>query len=225
LLGEKMKKILVLTVLAALAATPSWAMPLVEFSPDPSTAGNWSYNGALSVLSFDQDIAVDKAISSTSDALVNAHVYLPSFYVSGSSGQYSLTTLGSPEVRFTDSTGTVTYMTGLLGNGDLQTIGTVAAAYSQFQSDITNVEITPEGHALGSGALDLLSYLSSPSLDFDMSLQGGSGANYHSFAAMIDGGFSGTSGFSGSMSVPEPTTIALLGFGSLVLARRRRTTS
>ena len=138
---------------------------------------------------------------------------------------YSLTTLGSPEVRFTDSTGTVTYMTGSLGDGGLHTIGTVAAAFSKFQSDITNVQITPEGHALGSGALDLLSYLSNPPLDFDLSLQGGSGGNYHSFAAMIDGGFSGTGGFSGSMSVPEPTTIALLGFGSLVLARRRRTTS
>ncbi len=220
-----MKKILGFTVLLILAATPCWAMPLVEFSPDPSTAGNWSYNGAIGVLSFDQDIAVDKAISSTSDAFVNAHVYLPSFYVSGDSGTYALTTLGSSDVRFTDSTGTVTYMTGSLGDGDLHTIGTVAAGYSHFQSDITNIQITPEGQALGSGALDFLSYLSSPSLDFDMSLQGGSGSNYHSFAAMIDGGFSGTSGFSGSMSVPEPTTLALLGIGSLALARRRRRTS
>ncbi|MCP4454635.1 MAG: hypothetical protein GY809_24515, partial [Planctomycetes bacterium] len=201
-----MQKILVFTVLAVLAATPGWAMPVIEFSPDPSTAGNWNYNGAVGVLSFDQDIAVDKALSSTSDALVNAHVSLPSFYVSGSNGSYSLTALGSSDVTFTDSTGTVTYMTGSLGGGDLVTIGTVAAAYSQFQTDITNVNITPEGHALGSGALDLMSYLSNPSLDFDMSLQGGSGANYNSFAAMIDGGFTGTSGFSGSMSVPEPTT-------------------
>ncbi|MCF7975312.1 MAG: PEP-CTERM sorting domain-containing protein [Phycisphaerae bacterium] len=217
-----MKKIIVFAILAALAAAPSWAMPVIEFSPDPSTAGNWSYNGAIGVLSFDQDIAVDKAISSTSDALVNAHVYLPSFYVSGESGVYSLTTLGSSEIRFTDATGSVTYMTGSLGNGYLNTIGTVAVGYSQFASDITNVQVTPEGQALGSGVLDLLSYLSSPDLDFDISLQGGNGANYHSFAAMIDGGFSGTSGFSGSMSVPEPTTIALFGIGSLALAHRRR---
>ncbi len=220
-----MKKTLVFAVLTVLSATQCWAMPVIEFSPDPSTAGNWTYNGAVGVLSFDQDIAVDKALSSTSDALTNAHVYLPSFHVSGDSGMYSLTALGSSDVKLTDSTGTVTYMTASLGDGYLHTIGTVAAAYSQFQSDITNVVITEEGQALGSGALDLLSYLSSPSLDFDLSLQGGSGSNYHSFAAMIDGGFSGTSGFSGSMSVPEPTTLALLGIGSLAFARRRRKTS
>jgi len=216
-----MKKILVLMILAALAA-PTWAMPVIEFSPDPFTAGNWSYNGEAGVLSFDQDIAVDKAVSSNSDALVNAHVYLPSFYVAGNSGLYSLTTLGSNEVRITDSTGTVTYLSGTLSNGYLNTIGTVAAAYSQFQSDITNVVITQEGQDLGSGALDLLGYLQNPSMDFELSLQGGSGTNYHSFSAMIDGGFSGASGFSGALSVPEPTTIALLGLGSLALARRRR---
>jgi hypothetical protein len=217
-----MKRILVFTLWATLATTPGWAMPVIEFSPDPSTAGNWTYNGAVGVLSFDQDIAVDKALSSTSDALVNARVYLPAFHVSGDSGVYSLTVLGSSDVRFTDLTGTVTYMTGSLGNGYLNTMGTVAAGFSQFQTDITNVQVTPEGQTLGSGVLDLLSYLSSPSLDFDISLQGGSGANYHSFAAMIDGGFSGTSGFSGSMSIPEPTTIALLGIGSMALAHRRR---
>lgn len=219
-----MKNLAVFTVLAALAAAPCWAMPVIEFSPDPATAGNWTYNGATGVLSFDQDIAVDKAVSSTSDALVNAHVYLPSFYVSGDSGVYSLTTLGSSEVRITDATGSITYLTGNLANGSLNTIGTVAAGYSEFQSDISNVVITPEGQALGSGALDLMSFLNCPGLDFELSLSGGSGSNYHSFQAMIDGGFSGTSGFSGAMSVPEPTTVALLGLGSLALMRRRRRT-
>ena len=151
-----------------------------------------------------------------------AHVFLPSFYVTGDSGAYSLMTLGSSDVRITDSTGTVNYMTGTLSNGSLYTVGTVAAGFSEFQSDITNIEITEAGQALGSGTLDLLSYLSSPSMDFELSLQGGSGASYHSFAAMIDGGFSGTSGFSGAMSIPEPATIALLGIGSLALTRRRR---
>ena len=32
----------------------------------------------------------------------------------------------------------------------------------------------------------------------------------------------GGNGFSGAMSIPEPATIALLGFGSLALLRKRR---
>jgi hypothetical protein len=39
---------------------------------------------------------------------------------------------------------------------------------------------------------------------------------------MLDGGCSGGGGFSGAMSVPEPMTIALLGFGGLALLRKRR---
>lgn len=66
--------------------------------------------------------------------------------------------------------------------------------------------------------LALLEHLQLPSLDLELSLQGGSGPGYSSFADMLDGGFSG------AMSVPEPTTIALLTMGSVVLVRGRRTT-
>ncbi len=76
--------------------------------------------------------------------------------------------------------------------------------------------------ALGSAALALLDSLILPSLDFELSLQGGSGPGYFSFADMLDGGFSGGGGFSGAMSVPEPTTVALLGLGGLALIRKRR---
>jgi len=218
-----MKKLVMFgIVLAALVVTPSWAMPVIEFSPDPTTAGNWSYNGATGILSFDQDIAVDKAVSSTSDALVDAHVYMPAMQVTGSSGIYQLTPIGNPTVSITDTTGSVTYLTGTLGEGNLTTIGTVAAGYSTFQTDISNVTVTSAGQALGSAALDLIYFMPDPSLDFELALEGGSGSTYYSFASMIDGGYSGTSGFSGAMSVPEPTTIALLGLGSLALARRRR---
>jgi hypothetical protein len=62
-----------------------------------------------------------------------------------------------------------------------------------------------------------------PSLDFDLSLQGGSGPGYFTFAQMLDGGYAGAGGFSGAMSVPEPTTIALLALGGLAAIRRRRT--
>lgn len=215
-----------LVSLAVLVSTvsPSLALPLIEFSPDPSTAGNWSYDGANSVLAFEQDVVVDRGVGSNSDALVNAHVYIPTMLVTGSNGLYGLTPIGTSEIKITNSTGDQVYMSGMLSQGSLNTIGTIGAGYSDFSTDITDVIITPEGQALGSAALAILGLSAEPgeaTLDFELALQGASSANYRSFAAMIDGGFSGNSGFSGAMSVPEPTTVALLGLGALGLAKRR----
>ena len=71
-------------------------------------------------------------------------------------------------------------------------------------------------------ALAILDNLHLPSLDFELSLQGGSGSGYYSFADMLDRGGVGSGGFSGSMSIPEPATIILLGFSGLALIRPRR---
>ena len=195
---------------------------IVEFGPAPDTAGEWSYNGA-GVLSFDQDIVIDTALGSNYDALSGARVYLPTFQVGGiPDAPYSLTPLGASQIVIKSADNTATYLTGDLGLGDLATIGTVAGGYTGFQVDVTDIFITHEGAALGSAALAILENLKLPSLDFELSLQGGSGPGYYSFADMLDGGYSGGGGFSGAMSVPEPTTIALLGMGGFALIRRRR---
>lgn len=216
--------IAMLTALMAVSASADTVPPqqVLEFSPASDAAGEWSYNGA-GVLSFDQDIIIDSGLSSNYDALVGAHVYLPTFMVGGvPDAPYTLTPLGNPEIVIKSADNTITYMTGTLGSGDLSTMGTVAGGFTQFQVDITNLFITHEGSALGSAALAILENMKLPSLDFELSLQGGSGPGYYSFAQMLDGGFSGTGGFSGAMSVPEPTTVALLALGSLALARKRR---
>ena len=218
-----MKRVLTLTILLSCSAGWTWGMPLIEFSPDAGTAGSWVYNGALGTLSFNQSVSVDRGASSDTDALVGAMVQLPTFFVDGSNGNYTLMPIGDPSVRITDSTGSITYMTGLLGASNLTTIGTVAAGYSGFQSDITHLTMTSEGVMLGSAALDLIGLLNTPSLDFELALVGGSDNDYYSFAQMIDGGHSGSSGFSGAISVPEPLTIALLGLGGLSLSRMRKT--
>jgi len=204
--------------LLADAVTPQ---RVLEFSPAAGSAGEWHYNGA-GVLSFDQDIVVDSALGSNYDALVGAHVYLPTFQVSGIPGEpYVLTPLGNSQITVKSADNSVTYMTGNLALGDLSTIGTVAGGYTQFQADISDLFITHEGNALGSAALAILQNMHLPSLDFDLSFQGGSGSGYYSFADMLDRGGIGAGGFSGAMSVPEPATILLLGLSSLGLLRRR----
>jgi hypothetical protein len=195
---------------------------VAEFSPPSSTAGQWHYNGA-GVLSFDQNITIDSALNSNYDALVGAHVYLPTFQIGGiPNAPYTLSPLGNAQIVVKSADESVTYLTGTLGAGDLGTIGTVAGGYTQFQADIQNLFITHEGTALGSAALALLTQMRNPSLDFELSLQGGSGPGYFTFAQMLDGGHTGGGGFSGAMSVPEPTTIALLACGGLALIRKRR---
>jgi len=114
------------------------------------------------------------------------------------------------------------YMMGTLGSGDLKTIGTVAGGYTNFQTDISNLVITDAGKALGSAALNMMLYTQTPGLDFELSLNGGSGTNYRSFAQMLAGGYVGGNGFSGAMSIPEPATIALLALGSLAFLRKRK---
>jgi hypothetical protein len=213
--------------LTAVLAAPTLAITVlparaVEFSPSPDAGGQWHYDGA-GVLSFDQNIRIDSGLSSDYDALVGARVYLPTFQIGGiPNAPYALTPLGDAQIAITSADGSVTYMTGTLGAGDLGTIGTVAGGYTQYQADITNLVITHEGSTLGSQALALLEAMKNPSLDFELSLQGGSGPGYYSFAQMLDGGHTGGGGFSGAMSVPEPTTIALLAFGGFALIRRRR---
>jgi hypothetical protein len=196
---------------------------VLTFSPADGSAGEWYYNGA-GVLSFDQDIVVDSALNSNYDALVGAHVYLPTFQVSGiPDAPYTLTPLGSSDITIKSADNSVVYMTGTLAISDLTTVGTIAGAYTQFQMDITDVFITHEGSALGSSALEILENLSLTSLDFDLSFTGGTGSGYTSFADMLDRGGIGSGGLSGSMSIPEPATIALLGLSGLALVRRRRT--
>lgn len=195
---------------------------VLTFSPADGSAGEWYYNGA-GVLSFDQDVVIDSGLNSNYDALVGAHVYLPTFQVSGIPGSpYTLTPLGNSQIVVTSADSSVVYMTGALAVGDLGTMGTVAGGYTGFQADITDIVITHEGAALGSSALAILENLGFPSLDFDLAFSGGSGSGYTSFADMLDRGGIGSGGFSGAMSVPEPATIILLGLSGLELLRRRR---
>lgn len=218
-----MKRLVMMIVsLVVCAGTSALATPSIEFSPDAGTAGGWTYDGA-GTLSFNQYVAVDAAMSSNADALVGALVYIPTLTVSGvPDGPYALKPLGSSvlTVRSPDD-GTI-YLKATLSKGDLVAVGTIGAAYTNFTSDLSNVTVTNAGKALGSAALSAIINSGTSTLDFELSLQGGSGTKYRSLTQMLAGGYVGGNGFSGAMSIPEPATIALLSLGSLALWRRRR---
>jgi hypothetical protein len=215
------KLVIIFLALLVSAGTPAFATPAIEFSPDAGTAGSWYYDGA-GTLSFNQNVAVDKGMGSNADALTGSLVFIPTLTVSGSGSIYEVKPIGSPTIMITSADMSSLYMMGNLGSGDLQTIGTVAGGYTQFKTDITNLVITDAGKALGSAALNMILYTQTCGLDFELSLQGGSGTNYRTFAQMLAGGYAGGNGFSGAMTIPEPATIALMGLGSLALLRKRK---
>jgi len=217
-----MKKLVIIFALVFCVGTPAFATPSIEFSPDTDTAGSWNYDGA-GTLSFNQVIAVDRGMGSNADALVDAVVYIPTLTVNGTpDGPYTLTPLGSSVITIKNEVDKTLYMKATLSSGDLIPVGTIGAAYSSFTADLTDVYITPAGKSLGSAVLSAIANSGTTTLDFELSLQGGSGTNYRNLTQMLAGGYAGGNGFSGAMTIPEPTTIALLGLGSLALLRKRR---
>jgi len=217
-----MKRVIMIFALAICAGTPALATPTIEFSPNPDTAGGWFYDGA-STLSFNQNIAIDKGMGSNYDALVGSLVHIPTLIVgAGAGGTYEVKPIGSPTISITSADNSAVYLMGTLAGGDLVPVGTIAGGYTSFKTDISNLVVTDAGKALGSAALNMMLYTQTHGLDFELSLQGGSGTNYRSFAQMLSGGYVGGNGFSGAMSIPEPATIALLGLGSLTLLRKRK---
>ncbi|HUV63493.1 MAG TPA: PEP-CTERM sorting domain-containing protein [Sedimentisphaerales bacterium] len=218
-----MKRLVIMILTLVLCAgTSALATPSIAFSPDAGTAGGWTYDGA-GTLSFNQYVAVDTAMSSNADALVGALVYVPTLSVYESfDGSYTLKPLGSSVLTIQGQDGTI-YLKATLTKGDLVPVGTIGAAYTNFTSDIKDVYVTNAGKALGSAALSAIVNSGTSTLDFELSLQGGSGTNYHSLTQMLAGGFVGGNGFSGAMSIPEPATIALLSLGSWALLRKRKT--
>ena len=218
-----MKKLVMIIFASALCAgAPAYATPSIEFSPGGTTTGGWNYDGA-GTLSFDQYIAVDSGMAGNADALVGASVFIPTLTVGeGPIGVYEVKPLGSSVLTVRSEDFSTVYLKATLNPGDLVPIGTVGGLYTSFTSDLTDVVVTAEGKALGSAVLSAIANSGLTTLDFEISLQGASGTNYHSLSEMLAGGFTGGNGFSGAMTIPEPTTIAMLALGSLAMWRRRK---
>ena len=219
-----MKKatILIFTFIVCACAPALATTQSIDFSPGGDKAGYWYFNGS-DRLKFVQGITVDNALGNSTDALVGASVYIPTLTITkGNDGKFTLdpTNYASLTIRG-ENTSTV-YLKATLNTGDLVPVGTTGVGYTNFAADLTDVKVTSAGKALGSDALNAIAKTGLATLDFSLSLQGAGGENYTSFAKMLSFGHTGMGGFSGSITIPEPATIALLGLGSLAMLRKRR---
>ena len=209
-----MKRLTVVMLVCALVSAASAALtPDINYSTDDG--GKWHYDG-VDTLSIIGSIGIDDIQGSLSDTLVNQSIHIPGFKFSNLSNPYpglvnAAATPGKP-IMIKDANGNM-LLRGKLQTGDFFAFNTVSGAYTEFKADIT---VDFVDNAIGSALLSSISVGSM--LDFNITLQHNS-----DFADIISQGLDTTGTLSGSMTlIPEPATLAILAFGSLLARRKRR---
>ena len=194
-----------------------YATPDIEFSPGGNNPGGWLYQGTSSTggtFSFAQDIDIDAVQGLQTDALYDEFVYLPDLTLSGytpgsiaGTGSGFISAGGIVEIK--DGSGT-SLLKGTLEDGNYYAVFATSQFYPEVSMDIL---VTYVNHAWGSAYLNGVSV--GDYYDLNLSLQASS-----NFDTMITGVGTGQNGFSGSMTIPEPATLALLALGGLLIRRK-----
>ena len=204
--GGDVKKLVVLVTLC-LSVCAFGSVVDIQFSPGGATPGGWVYDGDVT-LSFTQIVDIDAVEGATTDALFNQQVYIPDLVFSNN---YEIVTPAGP-IAIKDAGGNV-LLEGTLAAGDFVSFSTIGVRYAQYASDIV---VTGVDHTFGSDFLNPIRV--GTVFDFNLTLN-----TNENFSDILGDGEEHGNGFSGSMDIiPEPTTIILLGLGSLALVRVRK---